>query len=154
MIEDPETEHVIEFAQPGAWEAKQIHDPVVDPGAQPSVDWPKGFVIDGVDCHDRRAACFRGEAEPAVPGSDIQYAAACQVGGKGKPAVPFAQSVQTDIAVDRASIFECEAMVPTLPVEFTEEILLFARQSYRFGGHVLSGYLNTNLASPALSAES
>jgi hypothetical protein len=93
------------------------------------VDPEEVLDLDAIDGHHLRSAALRLEAEPAVPGADVEHAAAAQVGRQGKPGVAALEDFEGVVAFDADAAGQFEAVIPALFGQLLAKIPAAARWS-------------------------
>src|SRR5439155_17778909 len=64
------------------------------------------------------------EAEPAVPGTDVEHALACEIGRNRKPRPSLALPLERHAAFDASAVRKLEAVIPALARELLQEVVL------------------------------
>ncbi len=151
VIQHAQEEHDVELSQAGLRQVEEIESTIGGLRAQRPMNLTEARQIDAVDGRDGSAAALSLEAEPAVPGADVENVLAPQVLGDWKAGVPLAQRLQADAAVDVRAAGELEAVEPALLGEPVGDVSPPPGQPYRLRVH---RYRSTTLARPALPAAS
>ena len=110
MVEDTHEEHDVEAADALRRQLVHIQLAIIDARAEAGVDFAKQRIIPVIDRYHIGAAAFHFKGEPAVPGADVQYALAAQIGGDGKLRDAEFERAEIERALDGGSIGQLEAM--------------------------------------------
>src|SRR5664280_247676 len=122
-VEDAQAEDEVEHPQAGLGQFVEVENPVADPRCQLLLDFQKIGHFHAIDGRHRGAVALRLEAEPPIPGADVQHALAGQIRRNGKSRVPLAQPLDLAEALDPRSVRQLETVIPTLLGKFLAEVL-------------------------------
>src|SRR3954454_17196799 len=100
MVENAQAEDEIEGAEAGFGQLVEVEDAIADAGAELLLNLEKVGYFHAIDRGHVGAVALGFEAEPAVPGPDVQHTLAGQVRGDGKPRVAAPQGVDPVVALD------------------------------------------------------
>src|SRR5258708_238117 len=122
VVEDAEKEDDVEAAQLRLRHLVQIENPIIGLGCQLAMDGQEIRNLDAVDRGYLCASPLRLEAEPSVPGPDVEYAFAAEVLRYRKSSEASPLVFQLHGAVDQRAVRQLEAVVPALLRELAAEI--------------------------------
>src|ERR1035438_8082549 len=122
MVEDAQAEDDIEPPQARLGQLVEVQNPVADARFQPLLQLQKIGDFHAIDRRHLGAVRLGLEAEPPIPGPDVQHALPRQVRGNGKPLVPLPQPVELVEALDVGSVRQFETVIPALLGKFLAEV--------------------------------
>ena len=112
MVEDAEEEHDIEMSKPLRRRVPPYRARDIRRASRAVRGLEKGVEFDAIHGHDVGAAPFAFEAEPAVPGADIEHALAAQIFRETEKAQAPAEVFHGLQAGEHAAIGEFDRVVP------------------------------------------
>src|ERR1035437_10184470 len=122
MVENAQAEDEVEHAQAGLRQLVEVQDPVADPRRQRLLNCQKIGHFHAIDRRHRGAVALRLEAEPPVPGPDVQHPLAGQILRNWKSRIPLPQPVDLVEALDPRSVRQLKTVIPALLGEFLAEV--------------------------------
>src|SRR5258706_1031666 len=108
----------IEGADLSGEEFIKIQNPVIDFRTQLPMNVSEAFIVPAINEHHFGSTPFHFEAEPAIPGADIEDPLATQVFGNGELRQPQFQCGKRGDTFYNASVRQLETVPPSLLGEF------------------------------------
>src|ERR1019366_3855372 len=123
MVEDAQAEDEVEHAQAGLGQLVEVENAIADPRDQLLLEFQEIGHLHAIDGRHCGAVALRLEAEPPVPGADVEHPLAGQIRRNGKSRVSLAQPLDLAEALDPGPVRQFETVVPALFGKFLAEVL-------------------------------
>src|ERR1017187_8267969 len=123
MVENAQAKDEVENAQAGVGQLVEVQNPVAHPRRQLLLDFHKIGHLNAIDGRHLGAVALRLEAEPPVPGADVQHPLAGQIRGNRKSRVPLPQPLELAEALDPRTVRQLKTVIPALLGKFLAEVL-------------------------------
>ncbi|MEI9973045.1 MAG: hypothetical protein WDO73_13890 [Ignavibacteriota bacterium] len=112
MVEHTHEEDNVEAPDALRREVVHVELAIVDARIVDGVHLPEAGIVPAIDGHNLGAAALEFEAKPAVPGADVEYAFALEVGGDGELGEAILQAGEVADTLDDRSVGQFEAVPP------------------------------------------
>ncbi|HZL56313.1 MAG TPA: class I SAM-dependent methyltransferase, partial [Bryobacteraceae bacterium] len=112
VVEHAEKQHDIERANVLRGEPADVGDMVLDARSEETLRFEKTGVLRRIDGQHFGSPALHFKAEPAVPGADVEYSFACEIGGNRKLMEAFTQLFERLMPFDHAAIGQFDAVIP------------------------------------------